>query len=106
MPDALLHAAAPMGVRLGCEDGVATQELLKLPAVGVTGTPHSDVLLQTQVLHLVTHSGGGGGGGGVGLCFNTYIAYSCITQNHIQSQNGICHMSQLIIMGVKHVTRK
>ena len=83
MPDALLHAAAPMGVRLGCEDGVATQELLELPAVGVTGTPHSDVLLQTKVLHLVTHSGRGGGG----VFQHTYITYNCITQNRIQSQN-------------------
>ena len=33
-----------------------SEELLELSPVGIAGSPHSDVLLQPQVLHLVTHS--------------------------------------------------
>ncbi len=35
---------------------VPSEELFKLSPIRIAGSPYSDVLLQTQVLHLVTNS--------------------------------------------------
>ena len=52
-----------MGVWLPLRD-LPSEELVILPSEGKPCSPHSDVLLQTKVLHLVFHSGGWGRGWG------------------------------------------
>ena len=55
-----------MGVWLTLRD-LPSEELVELPSEGKPCSPHSDVLLQTKVLHLVFHSGGAGQGVGQGV---------------------------------------
>lgn len=53
----LLRGPSVTGPSLFCQNGVAPEELLETSSVGEAGTTNSDVLLQTEVLHLVEDSG-------------------------------------------------
>lgn len=56
MFDALSSATMPTRIRLRRENTVPSQELLKLSPISVSCSPHSYVLLESQVLGLMTNS--------------------------------------------------